>query len=178
MLTARPITENFPDEELLLAVDREAFPPQEYLSPKDLLSLTKMEGFDFLALYDEERFVGFMAIMTYKSLAYLFFLAIAQKERGRGYGSQALALLRSQYPDKQPVVDMEELDEKAPNCHQRIIRRQFYLRNGYKATGHYLRYKGVDYEVLSGDGKLDWAVFQELMYRIPLEGFTISFFTR
>ena len=107
------------------------------------------DNFDFFALTDGDAFVGFMVVQTHKDLAYLFFLAIDPSCRAKGYGSRAVETLRALYPGKTQVVDFEMLDSEAPNNEQRIKRRQFYLRNGYKETGLFLSYLGVDYEVFA-----------------------------
>lgn len=54
---------------------REAFPPEEYLTPMELVKMARSDNFDFLALLDDNAFVGFMVVQTFENLAYLFFLA-------------------------------------------------------------------------------------------------------
>lgn len=44
--------------------------------PSKLVNMAKADNFDFLALLDENKFVGFMVVQTYEDMAYLFFLAI------------------------------------------------------------------------------------------------------
>ena len=55
---------------------KEAFPPEEYLEPAKIIEMAKADNFDFLALKDKDTFVGFMVVLTYEDLAYLFFLTI------------------------------------------------------------------------------------------------------
>ena len=81
-------------------------------------------------------------------MAYLFFLAIEGALRSKGCGAEAVALLKTLYPGKTQVVDLEMPDDRAENSAQRIRRRAFYTRCGYRATGQFLSYLGVDYEVL------------------------------
>lgn len=64
---------------------KEAFPPEEYLAPSELVKMAQSDSFDFLALLDEGTFVGFMVVMLYEDMAYLFFLAIDENNRGKGY---------------------------------------------------------------------------------------------
>ena len=90
---------------------KEAFPPEEYIAPAELEEMEKTDNFDFLALKDGDSFVGFMAVMTYENLAYLFFLAIDSACRSKGYGSRAIETLKAEYPGKKQVVDFEMLDE-------------------------------------------------------------------
>ena len=91
--------------------------------------------------------MGFMAVRIYEEISYLFFLAIDPEHRSGGYDSRALKLLKEIYPWKQQVVDFEKLDNAAENNEQRKKRRSFYLRNGYKETGKFVSYFGVQYEI-------------------------------
>ena len=157
---------------------KEAFPPEEYLAPAKLAEMSEADGFDFLALKDGEAFVGFMAVMIYENLAYLFFLAIDPSCRSKGYGSRAVETLKAEYPEKKQVVDFEMPDETADNSRQREKRRIFYLRNGYKETGFFLSYLGVDYEVFCMDDDFEPEVFKEMMKTIRVDGFKTRYFWR
>lgn len=157
---------------------KEAFPPEEYLAPDKLLEMSKADSFDFLALMDGNIFIGFMVVQTYENLAYLFFLAIDPPCRAKGYGSRAIETLRALYPGKKQVVDFEMEDEAAPNNKQRTKRRQFYLKNGYKETGLFLSYLGVDYEVFCMGNNFDPREFKDMMKEIRVEGFAPEYFTR
>lgn len=132
---------------------KEAFPPEEYISPEMLVERASEENLDFLALTDEGSFVGIMVVRRYGDLAYLLYLAIDPSCRSKGYGSRAIETIRAEYPDRKLVVDFEMPDGNASNNDQRIRRRQFYLRNGYRETGLFVTYQGIDYEVFCmGDG--------------------------
>lgn len=178
MLNAAKITDNFPDLNKVEALAIGAFPPEEYLPPSKLIEMAKEDGFDFYALYDGDIFVGFIAVRTYKQLAYLFFLAIDSNLRSNGYGSKAIRTLLELYPGKHQVVDMEMIDESARNNEQRMKRRSFYLRNGYLPTGHFLSYLGVDYEILCMDEDFDFRTFKEMMSMLKIEGFVPRYFIK
>lgn len=171
MLTTEIVTKNRTYFAELEVLAKEAFPPEEYLSPSTLLEMSQGENFDFIALLDNENFVGFMVVQTHNRMAYLFFLAIASQFRGNGYGGKAIALLKDLYPDKTQVVDFEMPDPTAQNNAQRLKRRQFYLRNGYKETGLFLSYFGVDYEVMSMSDDFNDDDYKALMKSIQLENF-------
>lgn len=153
------------------ALAKEAFPPEEYLAPSELVKMAEEGGFDFLALTDHDAFVGFMAVKIYREMAYLFFLAIAPTFRSKGYGSRAIETLKAQYPGKTQVVDFEAPDNSADNATQRKKRRQFYLKNGYRETGLFVTYYGVTYEVFCTDEQFDADTFKELMKTVPVDGF-------
>lgn len=177
-LHTKPITENSLYWETVNALAVEAFPPEEYLDPVILVEMSKADNFDFLALLDGDKFVGFMVVQTHKDLAYLLFLAIDPACRAMGYGSRAIETLKVEYPDKKQVVDFEMLDKTATNYEQREKRRNFYLRNGYLETGHFLSYLDVDYEVFCMDENFIFDDFQELLSTLRIEGFAPVYFTK
>ena len=175
-LYTESITEGSRDWEAVNALAKEAFPPEEYLAPKKLVEMAKTDHVDFLALRDQDLFVGFMVVKTYKDLAYLFFFAIDPSLRSKGYGSRAIETLKSEYPGKKQVVDFEMPDDTAGNRAQREKRRNFYLRNGYKETGLFLSYLGVDYEVFCMDDDFKTDDFKEMMETIQVDGFDPKYF--
>lgn len=177
-LSVENITGNFRFWDEVNVLAKEAFPPEEYLAPSRLAEMAKADNLDFLALMDGSVFVGFMAVLTWRDWAYLFFLAIRPECRSMGYGSRAIETLQAAYPGKKQVVDFEMPDAAAANSAQRSRRRQFYLRNGYRETGLFLNYFGVDYEVffMGEDFKED--EFKEMMKTIPVEGFHPRYFDR
>lgn len=160
------------------ALATEAFPPEEYLAPKTLVEMASADSFDFWALTDCGAFVGFMVVQTHEALAYLFFLAIVPGGRSKGYGSRAISALKAAYPGMAQVVDLEMPDNTAANRVQRIRRRDFYLRNGYRETELFLSYRGVDYEVLCMGDDFDEAAFRRLMQHIQVEDFTPRYFRK
>lgn len=170
------ITENGPFWSEVSALALEAFPPEEYLSPEKLVAMAREETFDFWALTEGDAFLGFMVVMTGYGMAYLFFLAIQAEFRAKGYGGQALTLLRETYPRMRQVVDLEMQDAAAENHGQRARRKQFYLCGGYKETGLFLSYLGVDYEVLCQDECLDTEAFKKLLATLRVEGFRPRYF--
>lgn len=177
-LITEHITENHRFWNQINSIASEAFPVEEYIAPADLVSMAKAENFDFLALMDNKLFVGFMVVMTYRDLAYLFFLAIDSSCRSKGYGSRAIETLKAEYPGKKQVVDFEMPDDSASNCYQRNIRREFYLRNGYKETNLFLTYLGVDYEVFCMDDDFIPQDFMDMMKTIQVKGFNPVYFSK
>lgn len=177
-LNIEPITENSRFWKRINQLAQEAFPPEEYLAPSELVKMSMTENFDFWALMDGEHFVGFMAVRLYECIAYLFFLAIDPNYRSKGYGGRAIETLKATYPDKKQVVDFEMLDAHAPNSRQREKRRNFYFRNGYHETGMFLSYLGVDYEVFCMDDVFDIDMFKSMMKTLEIAGFDPVYFRK
>lgn len=133
--------------------------------------------------------VIFGAFMQEKILSVIFTLsdikygicllfAVGVSYRSCGYGSEILSRLKELYPAYQIVLDIEAADESAPNLAQRIRRRDFYRRNGYVPTGHYIAYWGMTFEILCSGGDFDLAVYKELVSNIRVEGISFRFFTK
>ena len=177
-LNIEPVTRESRFWDQVNALAKEAFPPEEYLAPSELTKMAEADDFDFLALLDGDIFVGFMVVMLYEEMAYLFFLAINAESRGKGYGSRAIETLKAEYPGKTHTVDFEMPDDAAPNREQREKRRSFYLRNGYRETGLFLTYLGVDYEVFSTGECFDIDNFKGMMKTIRVKGFDPRYFTK
>lgn len=176
VLKAVPITEQFQDIDQVNALALEAFPPEEYLAPSQMIYMAQEDDFDFWALYDNELFVSFMTVKRYQRIAYLFFLAIDPKLRSCGYGNRAIKTLKSLYPGSQQVVDFEMPDKAAANNDQRERRRCFYLKNGYKPTGRFLSYLGVDYEIFCMEDVFEFDTFQNMMSSLKIDGFEPRYF--
>ncbi len=177
MRTVR-ITVDFPDMARVEALAKEAFPPEEYLAPRTLIRMSEHGEVDFWAMYDQDAFVGFMVVSIFEDMSYLFFLAIDPDLRSHGYGGQALHALEDMYPGKQQVVDFEMIDEAAANNAQRITRKAFYTRNGYKETGKFISYLGVDYEILCRDEIFHFDTFKRMMQGFHIDGFHPQYFER
>lgn len=55
---------------------------------------------------------------------------------------------------------------------------RFYLRNGYRETGLFLSYLGVDYEVFCMGEGFNPDTFKAMMKTIQVEGFNPRYFTK
>jgi len=168
------IDKNFIDLDRVENLALEAFPPEEYLSPVKIL---EMSNLDFFAIYDGDKFIGFMVVKIYKTMSYLFFLAVDRNFRGQGYGSEIIQKIKELYPDYNQVVDFEMIDKNASNYNQRVKRKEFYMKNGYKETGYFLSYLGVNYEIMSMDDNFDINLFKELISTIKIKGFKPKYYS-
>lgn len=163
MLKFISITKDFIDINKLNILAKEAFPPKESMPLAELIELNKRDDFSFLAIYDNNNFIGYIALLLYKELCYLFFLAIDTKYRGKGYGSLVIKMIMEKYSSKIHVVDFEAIDINAINNEQRIKRKKFYLANGYKETGLFLTYNDITYELVSSDLNFNFNTFKDMM---------------
>ena len=80
---------------------------------------------------------------------YVAYLGIDVKFRGLGIGSRLLALIVTQNPRAQIVLDVEPPHEDAPNLAQRLRRIEFYGRHGFRRCGKFFNYAELSFEILA-----------------------------
>ena len=91
---------------------RASFPVRER-NPLPLLYRKMRSGkVNFRAVLDENRFIGFIYVIERETFAYLYYLAITPKERGKGYGSRILQGLKRMYHGKTLTLSIENPDEE------------------------------------------------------------------
>lgn len=142
-------SEKFPEIERLY---RAAFPREERV-PMDTL-LEADAPYDFIACYDGAVLCGFYSALTFGDITHILFLAVEEKLRDHGYGSQILAEIGKAYAGNRVILDVEMVDPEADNNEQREQRIAFYMRNGYHHSGIFYGWRGVMYEILILDGTI------------------------
>lgn len=96
--------------------------------------------------------IGMSYILAYKNIAYIFFLAIDKESRGKGYGGKVLDAIKEKYKGYNILLNIENIDKNAKNFEQRVKRKSFYIKNGFKDLEYTVTEVGHLYEVL-GYGK-------------------------
>ncbi|MBR2926756.1 MAG: GNAT family N-acetyltransferase [Clostridia bacterium] len=129
-----------------------AFPREERVPWGWMYRKSKHASIDFLSVTDQDIPVGFIYLIHGNQLTYVFYFAMEESRRGKGYGSRTLAMVKERYPDHRIFLAIEELDERADNYAQRVGRLAFYQKNGFERTSCKLRERSVIYDVLSTDG--------------------------
>lgn len=98
---------------------------------------------------------------------YVAYLGIDAKFRGLGIGSRLLALIVTQNPSAQIVLDVEPPHEDAPNLAQRLRRIEFYGRHGFRRCGKFFNYAGLSFEILAKPS-----------LSVPQQGFDVASFVK
>ena len=129
-------------------LNMDAFPDEERLDTELLAQLSEQGRLELLGIYDNGNYIGFTVIFHSERSVYVFFLAIDPAWRSHGYGAAVLDELRKRYAGRQLVLDIEPLDSAAPNYEQRLRRKNFYLRNGFRESGCFFKYCGMCFEGL------------------------------
>lgn len=123
-----------------------AFPREERPPVNMFFETVKLTNDDLFGFYENETFIGFANVILYKDICYLFFFAITQKNRNKGYGTKILQILKEMYKDKVLTLCYEEIDDKYKDIELRKRRKNFYYRNGFKDNEMKTCEYGVNYE--------------------------------
>lgn len=132
-----------------------AFPADEKAPFWLLMKKIKKSGVDFWAAYSGKKWVGLAYVLSYNKISYVFYLAIDDNARGKGFGSGVLSALKEKYQGQNLFLAIEEVDEKAENYAERVKRKQFYEKNGFHDLNCKLREASVVYDLLGVGGKVN-----------------------
>ncbi len=104
---------------------------------------------DLFVLEQDTLFSGLAITMKHQDLVLLDYFAIDNARRQRGLGSRALSALFEYYSEKRFFLEIESTQEAAENKAQRLLRKQFYLKNKMTELGFYANVFGTEMELLS-----------------------------
>ncbi len=141
----------------------EAFPKEEQLPLSFLKRKAKSGVEDCFGLYEEGNFIGLLCCAYDRDIVFVFYFAISQSVRGKGYGTRVLEELKQRFPGKRLLLTIEILDENSPNNEQRKKRRAFYLRCGFRSCCYRVIERGVVYETLCYGKEVSREEFQALL---------------
>ena len=164
-ITSKPI-KNAPNKAEIKKLYLTAFPKEERLPWWLMRFWPALKRSDLTAYYDGATFCGFTFTATAGEILYVMFFAVDSEVRGQGYGSTILEHLKQSNPGKTILLNVELLDETAPNNHQRIKRMAFYRKNGFSDTGFNIREVGGVFRVLSSTGKMDADAYQKVFLKL------------
>lgn len=145
-------------------INDEAFPSVERMSVEEMFTFPINS--EVIGFYNAETLIGFSLLLFNTETVFLVLLAIDKRYRGNGYGSKALKSILSNYPEKQVVLDFEEVVKTAINYEQRASRKRFYLRNGFHETGRFTVLFHEKYEVVCSKEALNENSLNEVLLAI------------
>ncbi len=151
------------DRKYFEQINEEAFPLSERMGFDEIFDFASNTNTDVLGIYDEDKPVGFAVLLKNAECGYVYFLAINQRMRSKGYGGAAIQKMMNEYPELQLVLDFEIIDENAENNEQRLRRKNFYLRNGFHETGNYTMLRDERFEVVCNGGELNKTALKDLL---------------
>ncbi len=127
-----------------------AFPESERKS-FDLLLCKQFEGSaELLCAVDDDGSPAAIAFtLSDGGYVLLDYLAVDPRYRGRGIGSQILALLKQRYAGSNLVLEIESTVSAVDKTDIRVRRKAFYEKNGLSANGYLVDLLGVNMEIMS-----------------------------
>ncbi|RUT40321.1 GNAT family N-acetyltransferase [Paenibacillus anaericanus] len=161
-LRVREINKNFDEFYKVEDLYKTAFPSNERIPLWFLMRKSKKEFIDYIAFYDNDLFVGFAYLITNNNLTFVLYLAISPEIRSIGYGTAILSKISEKYADNRIILNIEADNEVASNYEERLKRKKFYLRNGYRSTGLNIFEYGQIYEVLVYGNDVSPKEYQDL----------------
>ena len=159
--------------------------PQDELKPFELILQKQKEGsVEILAIENNETFVGLAITAHYKNLVLLDYFAIEKNFRNRKFGTSAFNLIKNKYSDKKFFLEIENPENlECKNKLERLLRRNFYLKNSMIETPYLVDLLGVEIKLLSNTNDLSYEEYlsvysyiygDEISSRIHLLNKTIS----
>ena len=131
-----------------------AFPAEERVPVWFLMAKSKGKNARFYSVYEKETWVGFVYLIKYQDIIYVFYLAVSEKERGGGYGSKILKKITDKYQEKRIILCIEPVDKNADNYEERVNRKNFYEKNGFYDLNYQISEKNVIYSAFGYGNKV------------------------
>lgn len=143
-----------------------SFPKRERIPFKILLKLCKRGKVDLLIFTDVDIFVGFAFIIKHKDIVFILYFAINDTIRGKGYGGKALQTIKNKYSGKRIILNIESTQIIGSNHEERVKRKNFYMKNGYKEAKLFSRERGEIFEMLILNGIIEKEEYCNLLKTI------------
>lgn len=140
----------------------DAFPKRER-KPYFLLRRSVKQGMtQLIAAADGGALLGFAAVIPYRDMVMVDYLAVSSRIRSNGTGSRILQEICGRFAGRKIVLLIERLDDGAENREQRIARKRFYLKNGFASSGLFVTGVSGDMEVLTYGGAVSPEAYWDL----------------
>ena len=135
-----------------------SFPEDERIPFADIVA-RKAPNSKLLAFCKDEELLGFSYVSCLNNFAYIIYLAMDEKQRNKGYGTQAVKTICDLYKDKTKVLCIEKPVTQNDLRSRRI---GFYQRNGFSLADFQFKFWGVEYFSMYS-GKFDEEKFKEFL---------------
>ena len=150
----RSLTKHDVNYSKVIDLYQEAFPGAQRV-PTWILRYKMRKGkAGFKIIYEHDTWIGFIYATEYKDIVFVQFFAISELLRSGGYGSKVINSMSDIHPEKRIVLNIEELDEQSENYQQRLKRKAFYGKNGFRSSGYIVKEPGERLEMLILGGNI------------------------
>jgi YjeF N-terminal domain protein len=146
MIRFEKIDENTKNLEAIKQLYWDAFPFEERIPFYIMVLVGNDRGVEFLSVYDDDIWLGFIHTLVGEKLSYIFYFAIDDRLRRSGYGSKILREYKKMHPRLSLAI--EPVEEGSGNIKQRKKRLEFYNKNGFETLDTRVVEMGVEFELM------------------------------
>ena len=150
MIRFEKIDENTKNLEDIKQLYMDAFPFDERIPFYIMVSVGNDRGVEFLSIYDDDTWLGFIHTLVGDKLSYIFYFAIDGSLRQSGYGSKIIREYKKMHPKLSLAI--EPIEEDSDNIKQRKKRLAFYEKNGFETLDTRVVEMGVEFELMGAKG--------------------------
>ena len=150
MIRFEKIDENTKNLEDIKQLYMDAFPFEERIPFYIMVSVGNDRGVEFLSIYDDDTWLGFIHTLVGDKLSYIFYFAIDGSLRQSGYGSKIIREYKKIHPKLSLAI--EPIEEDSDNIKQRKKRLAFYEKNGFETLDTRVVEMGVEFELMGAKG--------------------------
>lgn len=150
MIRFEKIDENTKNLEEIKQLYWDAFPFEERIPFYIMVLVGNDRGVEFLSVYDDDIWLGFIHTLVGEKLSYIFYFAIDDRLRRSGYGSKILREYKKMHPRLSLAI--EPIEEGSDNIKQRKKRLEFYNKNGFETLDTRVVEMGVEFELMGAKG--------------------------
>ena len=150
MIRFEKIDENTKNLEEIKQLYWDAFPFEERIPFYIMVLVGNDRGVEFLSVYDDDIWLGFIHTLVGEKLSYIFYFAIDRRLRQSGYGSKILREYKKMHPRLSLAI--EPVEEGSDNIKQRKKRLEFYNKNGFETLDTRVVEMGVEFELMGAKG--------------------------
>lgn len=162
-LNFKRVKKGSPEAGLCKELYSRAFPDDERAPFMMLLLKARRKDVDFWSVSCEGQWAGFIYVVNNADLSYVFYIAVSERMRGKGIGSGILKAAQQLYKGRRLFLAIEQLDENAANYPERVRRKEFYLRCGFRELHRKLQEGAVVYDILGVGGDVSAQEYKRLM---------------
>ena len=145
------------DYKLLTPNFRQAY--DEFLR-NTLLSMTTNKDVKFLMAVNEE-IIGLVFLIEKENEALIYYFAINDVVRSKGYGSIVLTKLKEKYQNL--IIIMEKVNKESIDYELQEKRLKFYQKNDFKLTDYLLSDYSGEFELLSLNDKINVNIVESML---------------
>ena len=150
MIRFEKIDENTKNLEEIKRLYWDACPFEERIPFYIMVLVGNDRGVEFLSVYDDDIWLGFIHTLVGEKLSYIFYFAIDRGLRQSGYGSKILCEYKKMHPRLSLAI--EPIEEGSDNIKQRKKRLEFYNKNGFETLDTRVVEMGVEFELMGAKG--------------------------